>query len=243
MHCSRPLSLERRRSLWLALVSIGALLLLAAPGAWAQTSERITFDFTGSSFISLLGGTIVTPPDGTMDIGSADIYVEASAPGVYLPGGVFLLDGMTVAGTIAKNVAGQALVTGTYSANQVGTLAGTLAPGLTGGNFSSDLALYMDTQIGCTGTACGLLGLPASDVGVSLFSVSFLPVSSLGVPGFAQINASFAIEVDGVLGTMQLVGVEVARSFIPEPGTFVLLASGFGILAAARRRPGTRSPV
>jgi hypothetical protein len=245
MHCSRLSARTRLRSLRLAIPSIGALFmlfLLGAPTALAQSSERITFDFTGSSFISLLGGTIVTPPDGTMDIGVADIYVEASAPGVYVPGGVFLLDGMKVAGTIAKNVAGQADVTGTYSASQVSALAGTLAPGLTGGEFSSDLALYMNTQIGCTGTACGLLGFPVSDVGVSLFSVTFLPVSGIGVPGFAQINASFAIEVDGVLGTLDLVGVEVARSFIPEPGTFVLVASGFGILAASRRRRA-RSPV
>lgn len=237
MHCSRHSARMRRRSLWLAISSIGTLLLLGAPtSALAQSSERITFDFTGNSFFSLLGGTIVTPPDGTMDVGLADIYVEASAPGVYVPGGQFLLDGMTLSGTIAKNVAGQANVTGTYSATQPSPLAGTLAPGMTGGNFSSDLALSMNTQIGCTGTGCGLLGFPASDVGVSLFSVTFLPVSGLGVPGFAQINASFAIEIDGVLGTLDLVGVEVARSFIPEPGTFVLVASGFGILAATRRR-------
>jgi len=234
MTCSRPPARVNVRRPWIAGL-VAALCVLAGTEAFAQSAERITFDFTGGSSFSLLGGTILTPPDGTMDIGSASIDVEATAPGVYVPGGVFTLRGLNVAGTLSKSIAGQANVTGGYSASQLGQLVGTTAPGFTGGDFTSDLSLSMDTQIGCTGPGCGALGFPVSDVGVSLFTVSFLPVADMGVPGFAQITASFEIEVDGVLGTMNLVGVEVARSFIPEPGTFVLVAGGIGILALRGR--------
>jgi hypothetical protein len=240
MTCSRQPARANVHHPWFVGL-VAALVLRVATDAWAQATERITFDFTGGSSFSLLGGTIMTPPDGTMDVGTADVYVEVTAPGVYVPGGVFMLSGLNVGGTVLKNFPGQANVSGTYSASQTGPLVGTLAPGLTGGDFTSDLSLSMNTQIGCTGSGCGSLGFPVSDVGVSLFAVSFLPVADLGVPGFAQINASFEIEVDGVLGTMNLVGVEVARTFVPEPGTFVLVAGGFGILALRGRRTRTAS--
>lgn len=239
MTCHRQRDRVNVRPARIAGLALGLCVLLASD-AFGQATERITFDFTGGSSISLLGGTILIPPDGTLDVGSGRIDIEATAPGVYVPGGLFTLSGLNIGGTVLRNFPGQADLSGTYSASQVGPLVGTLAPGLTGGDFTSDLALDMDTQIGCTGPGCGSLGFPISDVGVSLFAVTFLPVVDLGVPGFAQISASFEIEVDGVLGTMNLVGVEVARTFVPEPGTFVLVAGGFGILAWRRR--GVRAP-
>ena len=221
------------------VVAVCAALLLAG-GASAQSSERITFDFTGSSSISLLGGTIVTPPDGTIDVGRADVYVEATAPGSYVPGGIFLFSGFALGGTVVKNIAGAADISGPFQATQPSSLAGTLAVGQTGGDFASDLLLNMNVQLGCVGTGCSLLGFPVYDVGPSLLSVSFLPVSNLGTPGSAQINVNVPIEVDGVLGSLDLVGTEVARSYIPEPGTFVLVASGL-VLLGARRRASSRA--
>lgn len=216
------------------LISAGTV-LFAAGNASAQSSERITFDFTGGSSISLLGGTIVTPPDGTVDVGVANVFVEATAPSTYVGGGVFLLDGLSLAGTVSKSFGPPANVSGTYQVNQPTPLAGTLAPAMDGGDFTTDLLLDMNVQVGCTGTGCGSLGFPINDVGPSLLTVSFLPVSNLGIPGSAQINVSVPIEVDGVLGTLDLVGVEVARTFIPEPGTFVLVATGLGLLGVRGR--------
>jgi hypothetical protein len=212
---------------------------LSLPGAAAaQMSERIVFDFTGGSSISLLGGTITTPPDGTLDVGSARLLVEATAPGVYVPGGQFQLEGVNVAGTVAKNVAGVADISGTYAASQVGTLTGTLAAGQDGGDFIDSLSLFIDATIGCVGSGCGSLGLPIDELGISLLSVSFLPVTDLGIPGAARIETSIPIEIDGVLGTLDLVGVEVSRTLVPEPGTFVLVAAGLALLGARRSKRG-----
>ena len=229
------LSALRRRAL--ASTALAASFAFAFAGsASAQSYEQIDFDFASQSTFSLLGGTIVTPPDGTISLGVGRIQVEATAPGAYVTGGQFVLRGLEFGGTVAKNVFGTANVAGGFYADQVGPLAGTLAPAQDGGQFTTDLTLAMNVQIGCTGSGCGLLGFPIYDVGTSLLAISFLPVDALASSGLARIELSVPIEVDGVLGTLDLVGVEMSRSFIPEPGTFVLVASGLGLLAARRRR-------
>jgi len=225
-------------ALYVHLMTVGlvGLVLLAAGNAFAQSSEQIVFDFTPGSSFSLLGGTIVTPPDGTLDLGSGMISVEATAPGVFVPGGLFVLDALEVAGTVSKDVLGAAQIDGTYAASQASPLAGTLAAGMNGGDFVDDLALNLNIVLGCVGSGCSSLGFPISDIGLSLLSLSFLSVSDLGVAGSARIEASIPIEVDGVLGSFNLIGVEVSRSFVvPEPGTFVLLATGLLALAIRRR--------
>lgn len=215
-------------------LALCVLSLTVLAGRASALSERIVFDFTGGSSLSLLGGTIVTPPDGTLDLGTARIDVEATAPGVYVAGGQFLLENVEVAGTMSKTIPGAAEISGSYAAAQVGTLAGTVALGLDGGQFVDPLSLFLDVDVACTGTGCGALGFPILDLGISLLSLGFLPVDDLGIPGSARIEASIPIEIDGVLGTLELVGVEVSRTFIPEPGTFALLALGLGVMAARR---------
>ena len=213
---------------------IGVSLLLAG-SAFAQSHEEIVFDFTADSSFSLLGGTIITPPDGSFDVGAGTISVEAAAPGTFVVGGFFILDALEIGGTVTKDVFGQAQIDGVYSANQVSPLVGTLASGMSGGDFTDDLALDLNIVMGCVGSGCITLGFPISDIGVSLFRLSFLSVTDLGVVGSSRIEATLPIEIDGVLGSIELVGVEVSRSFVvPEPGTFVLLAMGLVALAAKR---------
>lgn len=232
----RPFTMKIRaskRALLSCLLLLGSLCL--AGGAQAQTAEVIQFDFTASSSFSLLGGTIVTPPDGTVDVGYARVTVDATAPSVYVPGGQVLLEQVALGGTVDKDVAGQADVSGTYSALQSGSLAGTLAPGGTGIDFVDDLMLNIDITLGCTGSGCGVLGLPTSELGLQAFTVSFLPITNLDVPGSAQISAVLPIEVGGLLGELTLIGVESNRFFVPEPGTFLLVGLGLAGLAHSRR--------
>jgi len=217
------------------LLGMLGLALLGGDRAHAQSGDRIVFDFTSNSTFSLLGGTVQTPPDGSIDVGHGIVFIEAATSGAYLSGAPVVLDNITVSGSVSKLVGGSTQVDGTFSASQPSPLVGSLAPALDGADFTDPLGLDLDIAIGCTGPGCASLGLPASDVGLSLLSLSFLPINDLGVVGGASIQATVPIEVDGVLGTLDLVGVEVSRTFIPEPGTFVLVATGLGVLAARRR--------
>jgi hypothetical protein len=107
---------------------------------------------------------------------------------------------------------------------------------MTGGDFVDGLAVDLDIVLGCVGSGCSSLGFPISDIGPALLSLSFLSISNLGLPGGARITASIPFEVDGVLGILDLVGIESARTFVvPEPGTIILVAAGLAILAAGRR--------
>lgn len=234
-----PRSVRSHRRSRARAAALALLLAVTASPAAAQISEQIIFDFTPGSSVSLLGGTIVTPPDGTLDFARARVLVEATAPGVYVPGGAFVLEGTNISGTVSKQIPGYADIGGHFMANQVGSLSGVLAPGQDGGQFGAPLSLDLDVSIHCAGVGCGALGMPISDVGLSLLSITFLPVTDLGVPGSARIETSIPIEIDGVLGSLDLVGVEISRTFIPEPGTFTLVAAGLAMLAGRRRRAGS----
>jgi hypothetical protein len=218
---------------------MAALLALFAMRAEAFNVD-IGFDFTSGSTLSLLGGAIVSPPDGTLDIGSARVNVAATDATTIVSGGAAELFNLTTSGTVAKSFPGSAEISGPYSADQVGALAGTVSAGADGIDFLTDLQLDIDVAFGCTGTGCFTLGFPVNESGVFGFSIGFLPITNLGVVGGAGIDISIPIEVGGVLGTLNLVGVESSRIFVPEPGTGIMVGLGLAVIAASRRRGATR---
>ena len=106
------------------------VLILGLMTPWGEARAapiQLDFDFTSGSSLSLLGGTIVTPPDGTFDTGFARLQVEASDISTPIPGGDVVLELAVFAGTVSKNVAGAADISGPFAGTQLGTLNGTLA--------------------------------------------------------------------------------------------------------------------
>ena len=219
-------------------VAFAALVCFAHASPAAADSTLIEFDFTANSFISILGGVIVTPPDGTMDSGSARLEIEATDATSFVGGGFATLDLLNFAGTVAKNVAGVADIAGPYSGAQVGSLGGNLNLGLDEVTFGSDLMVDLNVVFGCTGSGCGTLGFPISEVGISALTMSALPIADLEILGGASIQTAIPLTLDGVQGVLNLHGVEVSRSFVPEPGTFASVAIGLAMLAGSRRRVG-----
>ena len=210
-------------------------------GAVANTANasviQIDFDFTAQSVLSLLGGTIVTPPDGSFSSGTVRVLVDATDLETPIAGGDVTVGFGTFAGTVSKNVAGAADVSGPFAGTQVGTLVGILDPGLISATFTDDLMLDMNVNFGCTGTGCGPLGFPVSVLGIEALSLGTISLTGLEADGTAQIDVTTAVELDGVLGTLNLVGNETSRLFIvPEPQTATLLLLGLVGLGMKRSR-------
>lgn len=228
----------RNRSVVVTLLTMLAVLFSA--GAAAASVIELDFDFTAESFMSLLGGTIITPPDGTFDSGTVRFIVDATDIDTAIAGGEVALGFGTFAGTVVKNVAGAADISGPYSGTQVGTLLGILDAGGASATFIDDLMLDVNFNFACTGTGCGPLGFPVNVSGVNAFSLGTIAITGLDAEGTARVEMVTSVELDGVLGTLNLIGNETARAFVvPEPQTATLLLLGLvglGVKRSSRNR-------
>ncbi|HVN39462.1 MAG TPA: PEP-CTERM sorting domain-containing protein [Myxococcota bacterium] len=220
------------RSLPLALV----LCLVAASARAGQIS--VQFDFRGSS-VSLLGGLIQVPPDGS--ITAAGGTLVASGLGSAAPvAGPAALQGFGMAATLNALTFGNT-ITGNPSLTQLGGAGGSLTAGLAQVLFASPMHVALAGAINCSGPSCAILSLPRALTGTQLLTLAAMPIANLASVGNALINATYAITLGGLTGSLHLVGTEVSRSYapVPEPHTAGLLAIGLTLLAgwrAARSR-------
>ena len=210
------------------------LSLLLSTGSARAGSVQIDFDFTGSS-VQILGGIIGVPPDGTITAASASVTVPGSSQ-TSISAGSATLSNLTLAATISATVISQATVSGSVAANQVPGGSAMLTAGLANLIFNGVL-VNVSAPVNCTSTGpqCGFLGLPINLTGTFPLSGTF-PIASIGTPGNAVVSGAFPITASGISALINLVGVEVSRTFVPEPNSASLLALGFIGLAAAARR-------
>jgi hypothetical protein len=213
-------------------IAMVVALMLAASGARAG-QLTVDFDFSGSS-VAILGGFITVPPDGS--ISSASGQVVLNAPGLLTAApGPAQLANLAFAGTIAKNDLG-VNISGAIGGSQVAAAAGSLSTGLDHLSFSPfQLSFTGFANCTSTGPGCGVLGLPATFDETKLFTIASLAVGNLGVAGGAFVSGTFDFTVGGFTAVLNLVGNEVARTWVPEPNTFGLVALGVAGLAAGRR--------
>jgi hypothetical protein len=214
------------------IAAIAALVLLG-PGAAHAGQLTVDFDFSGSS-VAILGGFINIPPDGAITTASGQIVVQA--PGLLTAqAGSARLANLALAGTFAKNSLG-VNIAGAIGATQPASALGNLSTGL-------DHLVFNPFQMNFTGFAsctstgpgCGVLSLPATFTGPQVFTIASLAVGNLGIDGGAFLNGTFAFTIGGFTAVLNLVGNEVARTWVPEPNSFGLLGLGLAGLAAARR--------
>jgi hypothetical protein len=195
----------------------------------------IDFDFSGSS-LSLLGGIVQIPPDGSITSGSAQLVVSAVGIATPIPGGFVALRNFSAAATVNAITFGNT-ITGNVVLNQVDPGAsGNLTAGLANAFFAGPMQVSQGGVLNCVGPSCDILSLPTTLTGTQLPNLGNMPIANLAAVGNALISGTFAITIAGFTGQLQLVGTEVSRVFVPEPGSAGLVAFGLAGLAVWRGR-------
>jgi len=236
------------------LVLVCALVL--STSATADTVE-IEFDF-GSSTMSFLG-TIMIPPDGTINSMSATSILPAAGGegATSVQTGTAQLKSLMIDMTINYGAPLVAHVFGTVIVSQVGTSTGLLTnthsvmfggTGTgTGTGTALGMSLFISAHLNCTGLFCGLVGnFPVTIVGTNppipgqAFTIT---LASLNTPGAANVGGTMPISIppeyttgSPFTGTIFLAGTEVSRTYVPEPGSLAQLMSGAVALAALSLR-------
>jgi hypothetical protein len=222
--------MRRVRSVLIAPVT-AVVLLLAAPPALAGTIT-IDFDLTGSG-VALLGGILNIPPDGSITAASAQVTVQGSSA-TNPTAGAAQLGNLVVVATVDGTVGSAVLLTGGFSAAQIGGGAGSLSGGLANLNLAT-LTLNVNGLVNCFGGLCTALGtFPISVVNSVSVLTGFgsMGIGGLGTLGAATLNGVLPLTIGGNTMALSLVGQEVNRTFvIPEPNTFALV--GLGMLGLA----------
>ncbi len=215
-------------------------LMLSLGLAHSASAGKITigFDF-GASSISVLGGQLTIPPDGSIHSASGSVSVPGAGSATASAGNSTLAD-ITLDSTINGTALGQ-LITGPVSATQLGSAVGQLSAGLSNLVLAGSMTLSVNGVVNCSGPFCGLLGsFPISLSGPQvLSSLGSLAIANINSVGNAQASGVFSLTLGGVTAILNLVGTEVNRTYIPEPEPFGLLALGLAGLAGlrVRRRP------
>ena len=216
----------RRLAVWFGLVC-----LLAAAPANAGTIS-VDFDLSGSS-ISILGGIVTIPPNGSITTASASVAVPGSSI-VNPQAGAAALSDLTIDGTISGTVAALVTLSGSIAGTQVGVANGSLTGGLANVVIGT-LSLNLSAFVACIPPAtCALVGtFPISIMSTQVITgVGTIGVGNLATSGAATLNAVLSITIDGNSAVVNLVGTEVSRTFaVPEPDTFGLV--GLGLLGLA----------
>jgi hypothetical protein len=221
--------MRRVRSVLIAPVT-AAILLLAAPPALAGTIT-IDFDLTGSG-VALLGGILNIPPDGSITAASAQVTVQGSSA-ANPTAGAAQLGNLVVVATVNGTVGSAVLLTGGFSAAQIGGGAGSLSGGLANLNLAT-LTLNVNGLVNCIGGLCTALGtFPVSAVSSAsvLTGLGSIGLGNLGTLSAASLNGVLSFTIGGATAVLSLVGQEVNRTYIPEPNTFALV--GLGIVGLA----------
>lgn len=195
----------------------------------------IDFDFSGSS-ISILGGSVNIPPDGTITSASGQIGVPGSGLVTASSGAGARFRDLTLDATLDATLATFGVtLTGGAQATQLGGGNGSLSAGL-GNLVFGNMQLSLAVAINCMGSTavCSALSLPLATTGPQTLALGTIPISGLGTVGAGAVNGSFSITLAGFTAVLNLVGTEVSRTFIPEPNTFGLVALGLAGLAGMR---------
>lgn len=225
----------------IALTVAALAVMLTAPAARAGTIS-IEFDLS-NSIISILGGILTIPPDGSITASTATVTIQGNSSTTPVAGAASLSN-LSLQASINGTVGGLVTLTGNISGAQVGVATGALTAGLANLVIGT-LALNLSALIGCAPAGpCAVLGtFPISVMSLTpITGVANPGVGGLGTFGNGTLNAILSITIGGNSALITLVGQEVSRTFtasVPEPGTFGMFGLGMlGLAGLGWRRNG-----
>jgi hypothetical protein len=205
----------------------------------------------------ILGGIVTVPPGGTVSPLSTVTVVFSGVSSSGISAGPINMQSFFIAGTINSSPLGLVNVTGNFQGTQAvgpsgtggtwtpgGVAGGVLTPGLAQATLTQALYVYLNAYANCAGALCALVN--GGNWPVSISSVQTIaglppmPLANLNSVGNAALSApGLVISLNGIPATINLVGTEVTRTFVPEPGSGLLVASalvGLAALVRLRRR-------
>lgn len=216
-------------------VPLFALALLLGSTSAQASSISIRFDLS-QSYVSLLGGTIVAPPDGSVIDSNGVVNVAGAGVATPDPSGAVTVHGMRVRFKVDANFIG-AHVVGPISFQLANNPTGNLTAGGSAASFGGPAIVQVNAGLNCGGPNCGFFGgFPINLSGPQTNpTLGLISITGLGTVGSAFFSKAFTFSVSGYTGLLNVVGQEVSRTF-PEPGALALLGPGVIALAALGRR-------
>jgi hypothetical protein len=210
--------------------------LLAASAGHAGAID-IEFDLTGS-VVNTLGGRVTVPPDGTITAGTVRMRVPGAGAGT-ASAGPSRLSAFSMGLSVDALVSG-ASVAGTAMMAQNGIASGTLTGMLTHLAVTSPLLVSATGSFQCNGAGCAALGtFPVSFNGLQTVGppVNFT-VNGLGASGQATARGTLLMRLGTRTAVLDVVGSEISRTFVPEPGWawHAALLLGSAVVFARLRR-------
>jgi hypothetical protein len=188
-------------------IAVAALLTLG----WAAQSAAGTLSIE----YEISGGTVITPPGGTINGGMYTVEFDASGSFTIVPGPA-ILKSFRFSGSDTYLTYGDTISTN-FNVQLNGELAGN---GTLAGGFSNAAPAVFSGPAGlhCSGGTCAVAGFVQS---VTKFYTLLVSAPQAGIainPAGASISGTYQlVGLTSGAASMSFIGQEVSRTFVPEP--------------------------